>query len=287
MFVKQLPLSRKSLFPLLFAVALVLAACGGAAPSGDTSGEQPTAAGDTGGEPVTPEPTAAEATQDPGGGAQVTGACANQYFPVVNGATWTYSVTGEIQDFSYTDTIIDADPDGFTISTSFDLEGGLTRTQSWGCRADGLVALEYSGGPSAALSTEGLNAQFTTTEVTGVTIPANLSVGSSWTQTLQIEGDMVIGEGMTGAATGNVSYIANAVGTESVSTAAGTFDAIKVEVQQDFSLTANIGGVSMPVTFTGTATVWYASGIGMVKTIQTETMMETTTTIELQSYSIP
>lgn len=282
MFVKQNSISRNWLAPILIGVALVLAACGGSAPSGDTGGQDGDTGAQTGG-----EAQASEAPAETGGGAQVSGVCANPYFPVVNGATWTYSVTGGIQDFSYTDTITNVSADGFTLNTSFDLEGGLQRTQAWGCQADGLVALEYNGGPAAALSTEGLNAEFHTTGITGVTIPTNLSVGSSWTQTMDIEGEMIIGEGMTGAATGNVSFAGNAVGTESVSTAAGTFDAIKVEIQQDFSLTANIGGVSMPVTFTGTTTAWYASGVGMVKSVVTEDLMGSTTTIELQSYSIP
>ncbi|MCL5429619.1 MAG: hypothetical protein M1347_07485 [Chloroflexi bacterium] len=280
MFVKPISFSRKWLVPILLGSTLLLAACGGGSPT-DETGEEATTAPDSGGADSGAEPTAAANE------GAVIGACANPYFPVVNGATWTYSVTGGIQDFSYTDTITNVSAEGFTLNSSFDLEGGLQRTQAWGCQANGLVALEYNGGPSAALSTEALNAEFHTTGVTGVTIPTNLSVGSSWTQAMDIEGDMTIGEGLTGAATGNVSFAANAVGTESVSTAAGTFDAIKVEIQQDFSLTANIGGVSMPVTFTGTTTAWYASGVGMVKSVVTEDLMGSTTTIELQSYSIP
>jgi len=280
MFVKPISFSRKWLVPILLGSTLLLAACGGGSPTGG-AGEEATTAPDSGGANSGAQPTAAANE------GAVTGACASLYFPVVNGATWTYSVTGGIQDFSYTDTITNVSAEGFTLNSSFDLEGGLQRTQAWGCQADGLVALEYNGGPAAALSTEGLNAEFHTTEITGVTIPTNLSVGSSWTQTMDIEGEITIGEGMTGAATGNVSFAGNAVGTESVSTAAGTFDAIKVEIQQDFSLTANIGGVSMPVTFTGTTTAWYASGVGMVKSVVTEDLMGSTTTIELQSYSIP
>jgi len=277
MFAKQKSLTGKWLLPFIVALALVVSACGGQAPSGGTGGET-----GAGGETGVSEPAAT--TEAP---IVAVGACANPYFPAVNGATWTYAVTGGIQDFSYTDTITNAGPDGFTISSTFDLEGGLTRAQSWGCQAEGLVALEYTGGPEAVLATEGLNAQFNTTGVSGVTIPANLSVGSSWTQTLNIEGDMVIGEGMTGSATGSVSIAANAVGTESVSTTAGTFDAIKVEIQQNFNVTANLSEVSMPVTFTGVTTAWYAPGVGMVRSLISEDLMGSTITVELQSYTIP
>jgi hypothetical protein len=132
-----------------------------------------------------------------------------------------------------------------------------------------------------------LSVDYVTTANTGVTIPANLAIGSSWSQTMQLEGDMTIAEGMTGTATGNVSYTANAVGAESVATPAGTFEAIKVEMQQNFDVTATLNGVTVPLSFTGVTTVWYASGVGMVKTVQTEDLMGTTTTVELQSYTIP
>jgi hypothetical protein len=271
--------SQKWITPLLLVIAMFLAACGGAAPSGGTGEET---GGQTGG-----EVQASEAPAEAGGGAQITGACANQYYPVTEGTTRTYSATGGIEDFTYTETISGVAPDGFTVTTSYSLEGNLQTTQRWACQSDGLVALDYNGGPSAALSTEGLSVQYNTTGVTGVTVPANLGVGTAWNQTLTIEGDMVIGEGMTGHATGDVSYSANAVGTESVTTPAGTFDAIKVEIQQNFNVTADLSGVSVPVAFTGTTTTWYAPGVGMVKSIVTIDLMESTTTVELQSYTIP
>lgn len=277
MFAKEKTLTVKWLFPSTVILALVLGACGGQPPAGGTGGETGSG-GETGGD-ATAAPTEAESGP--------AGACANPYYPVVNGATRTYSVTGGEKDFSYTETITDASSDGFTLSTAYSLEGNLQTTQHWGCQSDGLVALEYNGGPSAALSTEGLSAQFNTTSVTGITVPADLAVGSTWTQSMEFEGNYAIAEGMSGPVTGSVSSAANAVGTESVSTAAGTFDAIKVELQQDISMTATIGGISMPITITGVTTAWYAPGVGIMKQVTTEDLMGTTITIELQSYSIP
>ncbi|MGH2581810.1 MAG: TapB family protein [Anaerolineales bacterium] len=262
---------------LLLLFSVLLAACGGGQATEEPAVNGQDSAGNS---------TNAGEEEPAGAGGQ--GLCTNQYFPVFNAATWTYFVSGApVQDFSYTDTITNATSDGFTLSTNFALEGGLHRTQAWGCEAGGLVALEYTGGPSGALTTEGLVATFNTTGVSGVTIPADLAVGSTWTQTMDFDGDMVIGEGMSGTSVGSVSYAASAVGMESVSTTAGTFEAIKVEVQQYFNLTATVEGFSMPVTFTGVATVWYAPGVGMVKMIQTEDLFGSTTTVDLQSYSIP
>lgn len=285
MFVRYSTHLHKSFLPLLFAMALVLAACSGTPTAGDTGAGQATP-GDAGGAQTGGEPSTGETGQDTGGDA-VTGLCANPFFPVVNGATWTYSATGGIEDFGFTNTITNAGADGFTLETAYTLEGNLHTSQGWACQADGLVALEYNGGPSAALSAEGLSVDYVTTANSGITIPANLAVGSSWSQTMQLEGDMTLAEGMTGTATGGVTYTANAVGTESVSTPAGTFDAIKVEMQQDFNVTASLSGVTVPLSFTGVTTVWYVSGVGMVKTVQTEDLMGTTTTVELQSYAIP
>jgi len=283
---KKVRLPVKSFLPLLVAIGLVLASCSGLG-AGDTAGEQPSG-GDVGGAQTEGEAADGQGQDTGVDAAGGSGLCANPYFPVVNGATWTYSVTGSpIQDFSYTDTITNASANGFTLSTSFALEGGLQRTQAWGCQADGLVALEYTGGPSASLSSEGLVAEFNTTAVTGITLPVNLAVGSSWTQTMEFEGDMTISEGTTATTTGSATFAASAVGNETVTTPAGTFETIKVEIQQTINITANVSGVSMPITFTGVATAWYASGVGMVKTVQTEDFMGSTSTIELQSYSIP
>jgi len=263
---------------LLLVFSVLLAACGGGQITEEPSVDGQDSAGSSEGT------EGEEDTTDSGG----QGLCANLYFPVVNGATWTYAVSGApIQDFSYTDTVTNATADGFTLSTTFALEGGLQRTQAWGCQTDGLVALEYTGGSSGALTAEGLVAEFNTTAVSGLTIPSNLAVGSTWTQNMEFEGDMTIGEGMTGTTTGSVAFAANAVGMESVSTTAGSFDAIKVEIQQNFTLTATIEGFSMPVTFTGVTTTWFAPGVGIVKSVVSEDLMGSTSTIDLQSYSIP
>src|SRR3990172_5393443 len=100
----------------------------------------------------------------------VPGLCANPLFPVKVGATWTYSnSSGPAGTFSFTDTITDIRADGFTLTSQFT---DLTRTQEWACNPDGLLALTLgSAGSAAGLSTPGMNTEFTTSNVTGVTIP--------------------------------------------------------------------------------------------------------------------
>src|SRR5688500_702287 len=80
--------------------------------------------------PVTEEPqaTATELATEPpvtqeGSGMPVAGEglCANAYYPVREGATWSYkSTSGPTGDFSFTDTITSVREDGFTLTTQFD-----------------------------------------------------------------------------------------------------------------------------------------------------------------------
>lgn len=254
---------------LLLILALFLVACGQQTPA--PGGEQPL-----------DEAAAEDPTEEP------QGLCSNAYYPVVLGATWTYNVSGApTGDFTYTDTITDVRADGFTLTSSF--PDGLTRTQEWACTPDGLVALEFGGGSAAALSGSGMTMTLNTTNVTGVTLPSDLAVGSSWSQSWDIEGNMEISGDMSGEATGDVSFNGGAVAMENVSTPAGSFDAIKLELDQTFNLSVSVEGFGVPVVITGNSTLWYAPGVGFVKSVDTSDFLGTAvmTTIELQSYSIP
>ena len=91
----------------------------------------------------------AEATATLAGSTPVAGQglCTNVYYPVRQGATWTYKSTGgPAGEYSFMDTITSARENGFTLTTQI---GDLTRTQEWTCNADGLAALQLGGAPAA------------------------------------------------------------------------------------------------------------------------------------------
>lgn len=270
MFAKEGSLTRKSLLPLLFAIALVVSACGGTPPAGDTGGE----------------PTAAEAAQS--GSGAVAGACANPLYPVVQGATHVYSsTTTDLGTSSFTQTITEVRADGFTLTSQFD---ELTLIQEWSCSAEGIAALDYAGGSSAALSTSGLNGQFETTDMTGVTLPASLAPGATWSQTFTIAGTMDMGEAGEIPATGGASIDFEAIGLESVTVPAGSFNAMRIESHTIFTIQITMQGVEIPVTYEGDAVSWYVEGIGWVKTDDVaivEGAEPINTIIEMQSYTIP
>lgn len=267
---------KRSRLKLSFTVLMLAAlACNFPAPGGDP----PSDAGATpaaGSQSVTAPPPAAS------------GPCVNPYYPAVQGATWTYVNTGRSSGaITYTDTITSVRADGFTVSTQFN---ELVQTQEWACTPEGLAALGLGGaGSAAALSSSGMDAEFTTSNVQGVTIPANLQPGAQWTNSFDIQGVMTIAEGQTAEASGSVSLAAQALGLESVSVPAGTFNAMKIELHTTFSITATFQGIGIPVSISGVSTLWYAPGVGMVKSTDSGEFSGSsyTSTTELQSYSIP
>ncbi len=262
--------NRRILLSFVFAFALLLAACGGAEATveGSVSAEEPAA--------PTPAPTETEPA----------GLCDSPYFPVVEGATWTYAGTGLSGSYDYTTTIDAATEAGFTLTHTF---SDLTATQEWTCSGEGIAALDYASGPEAVVNTAGLTATFETTGSSGLSMPKDLSIGETWTQTYDLAGEVsVAGQNVT--ATGTVTHTYTAVREESLTTPAGTFTALVVEANSVFDLQGSMGIISMPFSFSSTTTNWWVEGIGMVKSTSQVSMegsepMDAVT--ELQSYNIP
>jgi hypothetical protein len=224
--------------------------------------------------------------ETPSGSTTVKGICANDYYPVVQGATWTYKSTGSpAGDYSFTDTISSVKRDGFTLTSQY---GNLTRTQDWNCTEQGLVALQLGGPAVATLHSQDMNFTFDAKKVEGVTIPPQMTPGNEWGHSLDFEGKMDIA-GESATAEGNAQTAFKALGEESVNVPAGSFQAMKVEVNTNITFTIKVQGISVPASFSGSYTYWYAKGVGWVKAegqgnITGTSFMET---IELQKYNIP
>ncbi len=212
--------------------------------------------------------------------------CANQYYPVRQGATWSYKATGGTSgEYAFTDTISSARANGFTLTTQFT---DLTRTQEWECRDAGLVALQLGGGTAAALNTTGSSLVMETQNAQGVTFPRTINAGDTWQHTLDFTGTMDIA-GEPGTATGNAQSDFTALGTESVTVPAGTFNAMKVQANSTININATFQGVTLPVTFSGTTTLWLVEGVGWVKAVADGSFggAPFNDIIELQTYNIP
>ena len=154
--------------------------------------------------------------------------CENEYFPVRAGAAWEYRTTVHQPDrddsFIYERSeIVEVREQGFTLLPNISLSGEfrppLNPEQSyieWECLPEGLF--QPGGG------------------MQGITIAKTMETGSSW-KTVQTAD--------------NVEIVYTVEGTEEVTVPAGTFEAVRVQVdngrpgQNEFA--------------------WYAPGVGMVR----------------------
>lgn len=212
--------------------------------------------------PNTPEPTATEAPAVKNANDQ----CDNPYYPVVDGASWTYagSTTGQ-----FTHTLNVSQDQLFTIiitsnDTVFNMEGQ--------CTEDGVILMD-SGMSTTAQSADGTGT-VTTTNQDGVTLPNDIQVGDDWSQTIAYNAG---GEGESFSGTIETSY--KAVGYESVSVPAGTFEALKIVQTSSMSMAGQH-------VFDTRSNLWYVQGVGNVKAEQT--VLEGQVSVsELVSYNIP
>jgi hypothetical protein len=212
--------------------------------------------------------------------------CTTTYFPVREGATWSYQSTGSpAGNYNFTDTITSIREDGFTLTSDFD---GLTRTQEWDCQSDGLVALQLGGPTAATLNSQEMLLQLEARNVTGVSFPSAIAAGDQWQHTLEFDGQMDMA-GQSGEAQGATQTNYHATGTENVSVPAGTFDAMKIQMDTVVTITVNYQGLNVPVTFRGTYLYWFAPNVGWVKAVGNGDIagQSFTENIELQWYNIP
>lgn len=229
------------------------------------------------------------ATQAPNGGSPASrqagpsssGSCQNDYFPVKVGASWTSNVTISAGSFSRVSAITKVGADNFQIQTVLtdSLGKQISITESWNCTTEGLVQL---GGPLAnsIQSNFGVGSMKTIT-TTGVTIPVHINAGNSWSQVTQFEFNIP-----NFSVTGTLTYNFQAIGLEQVTVPAGTFNAMKIQVN------ANSEDVKsgVPINITADGFYWFAPGVGRVKAsekVSANGSLVSDVEGALQSYHIP
>lgn len=209
-------------------------------------------------------------------------ACTNLLMPIKAGATWNYKLTGNISD-TFTRSIVSTDGSSFTDQDVFG--NGVSRQGKWNCDNGNLIALNPSEGGSASVSTDASVAvDFQTTELSGVTMPGVVNPGDTWTQSTTLEGIETI-NGVEIPAKNQFSNTCTAIGKESVTVEAGTFDAMHLDCKVDMTITITMNGQDIQTPINLNSSSWYAENIGLIKTVSTGTNLDST--IELVSYSIP
>jgi hypothetical protein len=138
---------------------------------------------------------------------------------------------------------------------------------------DGILWLQSNGGMFSAVTQY---ATWTTDSYSGVTIPKNIQTGDSWTSSQELTATDA--NGSSSSFTINIDY--RAVGNESVTVPAGTFNAMRI----DFVMTFLGSGDEDVFEFSD----WFVENEGLVKTIAQQTAGGSLSfTQELVSYSIP
>ena len=269
-------------------ITLFLAACAAppvtpTSPAQSTEIQAPQASAAAPGTDLTTTPEASVPAATAASGA---GLCANAYYPAREGATWNYRSTGgPAGEYSFTDTIRAVRVDGFTLTTQM---GGQERSQEWACTAQGLVAGQLGGAPAAMLNSQGIALNLDAVTPNGVIFPSQINPGDQWQHSLDFNGDVsVMNE--EAEATGTAQMNFTAIGEESVTVPAGTFEALKIEIDTTLNIEASYEGITLPVTFSGAYTYWFVQDVGWVKASGSGNLlsMSFTETTELQSYSIP
>lgn len=213
--------------------------------------------------------------------------CNNPLYPIKQGATWTYASTGGPGgSFTYTDTITETHLDGFTLTSQF---AELTRSQEWTCQTDGLKALQLGGGTVAGISTLGMTAAFTTSEITGISIPNEINSGMQWNYSLKMQGTIAMPGDQQAQSNGAYSVTMQEMGIESITVPAGIFEATRIQSNSTIDIVTVFEGIEAPIKFNGTTISWYVPGIGFVKSVENGDFGGTafSATTELQSYNIP
>lgn len=265
---------RAALLFVLLLTVFLLAACGGdKAPAAEATVAPPAAA--TSAPQATAAPTAVVATNAPTAApaeptlaptpteaapteAVALGDCDNRYFPVSDGRVLRYrnNVPG-LGESELTQTFGDVTDSSFTVTVG--LGEGQSLVQNWQCGTEGLLAPELSQLPGAA---EGMSVEYL--EASGITLPRDdqMTAGNEWTTHYVVEvtmadsgaGQMILSE--------TVDLVNTVAGVESVSVAAGDYDAVRVDTKGTISVSI-AGAPSTPIELDMVS--WYAEDVGLVR----------------------
>ncbi|GAB4498943.1 MAG: hypothetical protein OHK003_12970 [Anaerolineales bacterium] len=212
--------------------------------------------------------------------------CDNPLFPVKSNASWTYfSKGGPNGDFSYTDTITEIRQGGFVLTSQFPT---LALTQEWLCTPEGYVAQQLGGGTTASVSMQNMISDFKTIQISGLSLPRTIAPGMQWQYILTMQG-LVAMPGEQTQSPGTFFLDMHEVGSESITIPAGTFEATKIQAAFNANIDVDFQGSLVRYTINGSSILWYAPGVGFIKSIENIDFSGTTftSTTELQSYKIP
>lgn len=227
-----------------------------------------------------PAATTPPATSAPPSASGGSGACDNPYYPLRQDATWTYTVAGLDKPAEQTQTVTKVENGSAEITLQ---TGTLTAKNPVVCAADGL---KFGNLPSVTSQSGNLSTDLTAVSSEGVYLPRadKLVPGAPWDARYVLKGKINMAQQAIDV-TEDVKLHSEVVGSEKVTVAAGTFDALKIKQHFTFDIQmANAPAGVPPSSFD--QFVWFARDVGMVKSSLSLSDGHDLTT-ELKSYNIP
>jgi hypothetical protein len=208
--------------------------------------------------------------------------CNHPYYPAVPNATRVYKSSGTSKgEYMITETTSEVRADGFTVLTDY---GTNVKSIEWSCDSEGLRV--YSTGnekmQGLAVDSDQFKLDVTIKNPSGVTLPVEIEAGDSWAQSFDFESTGTVG-GNTTTGTGRSTTTYEALGLESITIPAGTFEAMKIESETKEDIQATFNGLAANSSNEYQTVFWFVEGIGLVKSVTTGGYTET---LELQSYNI-
>lgn len=204
-------------------------------------------------------------------------ACDHPYFPLRTGAVWNY--TGADMSMTWTVSQVSGDQNNASATMESGFDAGSISFE-WDCGAGGISSYQMVALGMAEL--QGL-VNFSVESSSGAfLLPASqLSPGATWNSAYSLL--MSLSADDTSFSTAmdvTQDYVVS--GTESITTPAGTFEALRV----DSTGSTTIGGLGLPgLAVPVSATLWYAPGVGLVRILSQAEGTDYVT--ELESYEIP
>jgi hypothetical protein len=150
----------------------------------------------------------------------------------------------------------------------------------WLCSADGMIQSEYN---ALVLEEDDQGIELATESYDGITLPSQEKwiVGYKWDTIYKVKSTVIVeDEQMT--FTGDIIINNEIVSIEEVIVPAGTFpDSVKIELDKNMNISADIAGNSMSFSAYTDISSWYVEETGLVKQVSKATCG--TTTVELLS----
>lgn len=198
--------------------------------------------------------------------ATVSGACANEYYPIDPSITKNFEMKGaEAENYALTQK--DVTETGFKEQRKF--TNGTVVTNNWTCLDDGLKAAEFTNQASFSKG----NFEMETVKSDGITIPKTLEAGKEWTSDYDVKVKLNAMK-MNVNADGNVKIAHKVVSVDEPVTVGGK-EYTAARIDSEIRIIVTMRGRT---TETGKVTTsnWYVKNLGMVKQKTGGTLGETT-----------